>query len=139
MWSAIECNTGIISACLPTLRPLIFRDPAASARNRNRNLQNSEENLTSLYDVSSENGGITAAGDRDTHVIARESQPHHTSFLNQAKTESDMMDWAQGGIQQQRPASPYVGVMTVPGNAFAQTLAQKGSLFEPVPAPAARQ
>lgn len=24
-WSAIECNTGIICACLPTLRPLISR------------------------------------------------------------------------------------------------------------------
>lgn len=121
MWSAIECNTGIICACLPTLRPAIARIwPALSGLLLARHQHGSSDTITSFYG-GSENSAVPFG--RDTHITTRELESNRTSVV---KAKSGTDNGRGSEIQQ----APNVRMVPMPGNGFAQDLARKGSFFE---------
>lgn len=117
LWSAVECNTGIICACLPTLRPAIVRLFPALSSILLLNHPGQIDTDTSFYDVSA---GISELLRRDTYnTTARglEAGSSSTSSTSKVKT-NDMQEVLN------------VRVVPTPGNAFAQDLLRKGSFFE---------
>ncbi|EED18068.1 integral membrane protein, putative [Talaromyces stipitatus ATCC 10500] len=121
MWSAIECNTGIICACLPTLRPAIVRLwPALSGLLVSRRQRSSSDSITSFYGGSENSAALFG---RDVHITTRGVESNRGSVVKaKSGTDSDR----GSGMQQ----APNVRMVPMPGNGFAQDLARKGSFFE---------
>uniref|UniRef100_A0A093UZX3 Rhodopsin domain-containing protein n=1 Tax=Talaromyces marneffei PM1 TaxID=1077442 RepID=A0A093UZX3_TALMA len=124
MWSAIECNTGVICACLPTLRPALTRLWPALASifvPGHRRGRSSSDTITSFYGRSDESAAIPIV--HETLISPRELDSNRGSVAT-AKPGSS----AGGSSMQQAP--PNVRMIPTPGNGFAQDLARKGSFFE---------
>lgn len=75
MWSAIECNTGIICACLPTLRPLINRiwPRFLSTFSGSRSQRNTATDKTPTYRNGTQNSTIIdPSDDVERMLVSRE-------------------------------------------------------------------
>ncbi|OKL64194.1 hypothetical protein UA08_00311 [Talaromyces atroroseus] len=120
MWSAVECNTGIICACLPTLRPAVTRIwPSLSFIFPDVSIDRQPE--PSITDQTS----LTRRGGGGGHTNMR---MNFASREIEASRESASKYSVNGGMPQyQQFMNPRVAPM--PGNAFAQNLMRKGSFF----------
>ncbi|KAF3407307.1 hypothetical protein DPV78_001096 [Talaromyces pinophilus] len=124
MWSAIECNTGVICACIPTLRPALARLWHALAsifvpdhrRGRTRS-----DDITSFYGRRDESSAVPIV--HEILYAPRELQSHRGSVATTKPGSS------AGSSSMQQPP-PNVRMIPTPGNGFAQDLARKGSFFE---------
>jgi hypothetical protein len=127
MWSAIECNTGVICACLPTLRPALARMWPALASifvPGHRRGPPSSDTITSFY-IRSDESAATPLAHETLRITTRELESNRGSVATANKTGSSAA--GSSGIQQ--PPNVRMVVPT-PGNGFAQDLARKGSFFE---------
>lgn len=125
MWSAIECNTGVICACIPTLRPALARLWAASASilvPGHRRGHTSSGTITSFYGRSDESAAAPIV--HETRFAPRELESNRESVATTKPGSSA----GSSSMQQQQP--PNVRMIPTPGNGFAQDLARKGSFFE---------
>ncbi|KUL84961.1 hypothetical protein ZTR_07857 [Talaromyces verruculosus] len=124
MWSAIECNTGVICACLPTLRPAIARLWPAFASifvPSHRRGRTSSDDITSFYGRRDESAAVPIV--HEILYAPRELQSHRGSVATTKPGSS------AGSSSMQQPP-PNVRMIPTPGNGFAQDLARKGSFFE---------
>jgi hypothetical protein len=124
MWSAIECNTGVICACLPTLRPALARLWPALASilvPSHRRGRSSSDTITSFYGRSDESAAAPIV--HEILFAPREPESNRGSVAMKKPGSS------AGSSSMQQPP-PNVRMIPMPGNGFAQDLARKGSFFE---------
>ncbi|CRG87261.1 hypothetical protein PISL3812_04278 [Talaromyces islandicus] len=105
MWSSIECSTGIICACLPTLRPLLSRV------------------WPSIIPDLDTSRSQTRPSSRTLAYRSRQIYPADHIELARLRQDSRANSFNYHNVDELSRRLP------VPGNAFAEDLYRKGTLF----------
>lgn len=130
MWSAIECNTGVICACLPTLRPALARlwPALTSIVPGHRRGRTSSDDITSFYGRSDESAAAPIV--HEILYAPRELQSNRGSVATtKPGSSAGGSAGSSAGSSSMQQQHPNVRIIPTPGNGFAQDLARKGSFF----------